>query len=152
MYLSADAIAKMEGTRKVHFLNPNAVRLNKSLGDAVGLRNIGVHLIAVEPGHHSTEYHAHYCEEECIYVLSGTGTAVIGDESHRIGPGDFIGCPANGIAHEMINDGKETLVCLVMGQRLPQDIADYPRLKKRLYRHSGEWDVVDFADLEHPKR
>jgi uncharacterized cupin superfamily protein len=64
MYLSAEAIAAMEGVRKVHYLNPDAVRINKSLGDAVGLKNIGVHLISVPPGHRSTEFHVHHYEEE----------------------------------------------------------------------------------------
>jgi uncharacterized cupin superfamily protein len=152
MYLSADAIAAMEGVRRVHYLNPEAVRINKALGDAVGLKNIGVHLIAVPPGHRSTEFHAHHYEEECIYVLSGGGTATVGEATHRIGAGDFIGCPTNDVAHEMINDGAEPLVCLVIGQRLLQDITDYPRRGKRLYRHSGEWDLVDLAQVEHPKR
>ena len=152
MYLSASAIAAMEGVRKVHFLNPAASRLTKSLGDAVGLKNIGVHLISVDPGHHSTEYHAHHAEEECIYVLSGRGLAVIGEQLQSIGPGDFIGCPANGIAHELINDGTEALECLVIGQRLAQDIADFPRLNKRLYRHNGQLDLVDKPDIEHIRR
>ena len=59
MYLSAKAIAEMPGQKKTHFLNDNAVRLNKSLGDAVGLKNIGVHIITVQPGHLSTEFHVH---------------------------------------------------------------------------------------------
>jgi len=150
--LSAQAIANMAGTHKTHFLNSNAVRLNKSLGDEVGLKNIGVHLITVQPGHHSTEFHVHLFEEECIYVLSGTGTATIGEQTHAIGSGDFIGCPLNGIAHCMKAEGFEPLVCLVIGQRLAQDVGDYPNLKKRLYRNNGEWNLVDHADIEHIKR
>jgi uncharacterized cupin superfamily protein len=152
MFLSARDIEALEGVRKVHYLNPAAVRLNKSLGDAVGLQHIGVHLISVDPGHQSTEYHSHRFEEECIYVLSGRGIAVLGEQLQAIGPGDFIGCPANGIAHELINDGVEPLVCLVMGQRLQHDITDYPRLDKRLYRNAGEWNLVNHDDIEHVKR
>lgn len=152
MYLSAAAIAAMSGTQKTHYLNSNAVRVNKSLGDAAGLRNLGVHLIEVPPGKRSTEFHVHHYEEECIYVLSGSGTATIGEATHRIGPGDFIGCPAGGPAHDMVNDGTEPLVCLVIGQRLGLDITDYPRLGKRLYRRGGEWDLVDHAAIVHPKR
>ncbi len=143
MYLSAQEIAALEGERKTHFLNPQAVRTDKSLGDAVGLRNLGVHLIEVPPGCYSTEYHAHHAEEECIYVLSGTGMATVGEQRYRIGPGDFIGCSANGVAHDMFNDGDHPLVCLVIGQRLPMDIADYPRLGKRLFRHFGQRTLVD---------
>lgn len=152
MYLSAKAIAEMAGQKKVHFLNEAAVRINKSLGDAVGLKNIGVHIISVLPGHYSTEHHVHLFEEECIYVLSGQGTAFIGQDAHPIGSGDFVGCPINGIAHSMQATGTEPLVCLVMGQRLKQDVADYPNLKKRLYRNSGEWNLVEHANIQHIKR
>lgn len=152
MYLSAAAIAALAPQRKVHFLNPAAVRLTRSLGDATGLKHLGVHLIEVAPGARSTEFHVHHYEEECIYVLAGRGTATLGEAVHRIGPGDFIGCPTNGAAHEMINDGDEPLVCLVIGQRLEQDVTDYPRLGKRLFRHSGEWDLAELANLEHPNR
>lgn len=147
MYLAAAAIAAMPAERRVHFLNPKAIRSNKSLGDATGMKHLGVHLITVAPGDRSTEFHVHHYEEECIYVLSGRATAVIGEESHAIGPGDFIGCPCNGVAHEMVNDGAEPLVCLVVGQRLTQDITDYPRRAKRLFRHSGKRDVVDHDQL-----
>ena len=41
--IRADEIAAMEGLAKTHFLNPNARRINKSLGDATGLTGIGVH-------------------------------------------------------------------------------------------------------------
>ena len=38
MYISAEKIAAMEGVRRVHNLNPAAIRIDKSLGDEVGLR------------------------------------------------------------------------------------------------------------------
>ncbi len=148
MYLSAQVIAAMEAVKRVHFLNESAIRDNKSIGDATGLKNLGVHLITIEPGHRSTEYHFHHYEEECVYVLSGHGTAVIGDQTYQIGPGDFLGHPINKVAHEMINDGTEPLVCLVIGQRLTQDITDYPRKGKRLYRHSGERSLVDLGAVK----
>src|SRR5215471_8116764 len=148
MHLSAEKIAAMEGIRRVHNLNPEAIRIDKSLGDEVGLKNIGIHLITIAPGDKSTELHSHRYEEEAIYVLSGHGTEVIGDETHKIGPGDFIGFPGGGSAHETINDGAEPLVCLVIGQRLAQDVVDYPRVGKRLYRNSGQRDLIDYASVE----
>jgi uncharacterized cupin superfamily protein len=48
----------------------------------------------------------------------------------------------------MINDGTDPLVCLVIGQRLTQDITDYPRKGKRLYRHSGERSLVDIEGIK----
>jgi uncharacterized cupin superfamily protein len=148
MYLSAGKIAAIQAVRRVHSLNPTAIRIDKSLGDEVGLKNIGIHLITIAPGDKSTEFHSHKYEEEAIYVLSGSGTEVIGDTTQKIGPGDFIGFPAGGVAHETMNDGTEPLVCLVIGQRLPQDVVDYPRRGKRLYRNSGQRDMVDYGSIE----
>lgn len=147
MYLSAAKIAAMEAVRRVHNLNPAAIRLDKSIGDEVGLKNIGVHLITIAPGDKSTEFHLHKYEEEAIYVLSGRGMELIGDETYPIGPGDFIGLPAAGPAHETVNNGTEPLVCLVIGQRLAQDVVDYPRKGKRLYRNSGQRDMVDHGNI-----
>jgi uncharacterized cupin superfamily protein len=148
MYISADAIAKLEGIRRVHQLNSSAIRTDKSIGDEVGLKNIGIHLITIAAGDKSTEFHSHKYEDEAIYVLSGHGTEIMGDQSQKIGPGDFIGFPAAGAAHETVNDGTEPLVCLVIGQRLSQDVVDYPRKGKRLYRNSGQRDMVDVAHVE----
>ncbi len=150
-HLSAKAIAAMDGLAKTHFLNENAKRINKSLGDATGLTDLGIHLIEVEPGHETTEFHVHYYEEEAVYVLSGTATAEIGDEEIAIGPGDFIGYRKGGLAHTIRNTGRETLRCLVIGQRLAQDVADYPRRGKRIYRNDGmPWDLADLDALQHP--
>lgn len=150
--ITAADIAAMAGEHKTHFLNPNAVRINKSLGDAVGLSRIGVHVIYVEPGRDTTEYHIHHFEDECVYVLSGSATAIIGSDRYKIGPGDFIGLPRNTVAHNIINDGDETLICLVMGQRLEQDVSDYPHQGKRLYRNNGEWNLVDHAQIIDPRK
>ena len=49
-YLTRTEIAKMYGENKVHFLNPQARRRNKSLGDAAGLVALGVHLIEIPIG------------------------------------------------------------------------------------------------------
>jgi uncharacterized cupin superfamily protein len=138
----------MEGVRRIHQLNSAAIRIDKSLGDEVGLKNVGIHLITIAPGDKSTEFHTHKYEEEAIYVLSGRGTEIMGETSQRIGPGDFIGFAAGGPAHETVNDGTEPLVCLVIGQRLAQDVVDYPRKGKRLYRNSGQRDMIDLAEVE----
>jgi uncharacterized cupin superfamily protein len=148
MYLSAEAITAMKGEQRIHSVNPAAKRINKSLGDPAGLKNLGVHLMTVAPGDRSSEYHCHRYEDEAIYVLSGHGTAVIGEDRYQIGPGDFLGFPGGGPAHETINDSNEPLVCLVIGQRLAQDVVDYPRAGKRLYRNSGQRDMVDYPHIQ----
>ena len=76
-------IEAMEGLAKTHFLNANAQRINKSLGDVVGLKNMGFHIIEVNPGHESTEYHVHQHEEECVYILAGRATVTIDEVDHE---------------------------------------------------------------------
>lgn len=149
--MTAQDIAAMEGLSKTHFLNPGARRINKSLGDATGLTGIGVHLIEVAPDDESTEYHVHHHEDECVYVLSGTATATVGDADYPIGPGDFIGYRKGGLAHTIRNTGAHPLKMLVIGQRLPHDVGDYPRLGKRIYRNAGmDVDLVDIDMVAHP--
>ncbi len=150
--LKAADIAAMVGLAKTHFLNPNAKRINKSLGDATGLTGLGIHIIEVEPGCDTTEVHVHYFEDEAVYILSGTGTAEIGDEFHAIEAGDFIGYRKGGLPHGIRNTGSETLRILVIGQRLPQDVADYTHKGKRIYRNEGmAWDLADLDALDHPQ-
>ncbi|QFU07252.1 Cupin domain protein [Rhodobacteraceae bacterium THAF1] len=149
--LTADAIAAMEGTAKTHSPNDRARRVNKSLGDATGLSGIGVHLIEVSPGDLTTEHHVHYHEDECVYVLSGTATMVIGDAQIPIGPGDVIGHPKGGAAHHIENTGTEPFRALVIGERAAHDVGDYPRLGKRIFRSAGlPWTVADMDDLTFP--
>lgn len=144
-------IEEMEGLSKTHYLNDNAVRVNKSLGDLTGLKGFGFHIIEVPPNRESTEFHSHKFEDECVYVLSGSATAQIGFEEFEISEGDFIGYRANGLAHTILNTGNEVLRCIVVGERLAHDVADYPKLNKRLYRNKGEiWDLVDINNVQHP--
>lgn len=150
--ITAEEIEAMNGLDKAHFLNANAKRNNKSLGDLTGLTGFGFHIIEVEPTCESTEYHMHYFEDECVYVLQGNATAYIGDETFQIKTGDFIGYRKGGLAHTIKNTGSETLRCIVVGERLPHDMGDYPHKKKRIYRNAGmKWNLVDYDDIEEPK-
>ncbi|MEM7241060.1 MAG: cupin domain-containing protein [Pseudomonadota bacterium] len=149
--LKAGDIAAMDGLHKIHFINPEAERINKSLGDHTGLTGLGFHIIEVPSGKASTEYHKHYFEDECAYVLSGKGMTEIEDEMFEIGPGDFIAYPKDGPAHRIINTSDAVLRCIVVGERLAHDVGDYPRMGKRIYRNAGQdWDLVDIDVIDHP--
>ena len=144
-------IEEMEGLKKVHFLNPEAQRINKSLGDLTGLSGFGFHIIEVPPGKESTECHVHYYEDECTYILEGQGEVILDGKAHKVAAGDFIGYRAGGLAHMMVNTGDSVLKCIVVGQRLAHDVGDYPNQKKRIYRNAGmPWDVVDLPNVTHP--
>ncbi|MGU7771906.1 cupin domain-containing protein [Burkholderia sp. MR1-5-21] len=146
--LKAADIANMEPDRSVHGLNGDAVRLKKHLGDLTGLTQLGVLQVTLMPGHGSAEYHRHHYEEECVYVLSGNGTATIGESDYAVGPGDFLGFPRGGDAHTLVNTGDVPLVLLVAGQRLEHDICDYPRIGKRLFLAGKREALVDLPDGE----
>jgi len=68
--LTKEEIEQTAGVAKTHFLNDNAKRSNKSLGDLTGLTGFGFHIIEVQPGHESTEFHKHYHEDECEAHIS----------------------------------------------------------------------------------
>ena len=141
--LTAVDIAAMSAKASVHDLNPNAVRHKKSVGDAVGLTQLGALIITIMPGHESSEYHRHLYEEECLYILSGHGEATIGDQVCSVGAGDFLGFARGGPAHVLTNTGNEPLVFFVVGHRLEHDVCDYPRKGVRLYIAGKDEAYVD---------
>lgn len=149
--VTKEEIEAFAGVQKTHFLNGNARRLNKSLGDLTGLSGLGFHIIEIQPGHESTELHRHYHEDECVFILEGTAEATIGDKKYSVKAGDFIGYRAGGESHALKNNGNALLKCIVVGQRLDHDVADYPNLKKRIYRNKGlKWNLVDMDNIVEP--
>ena len=145
--LQAAAIASMDGKTKTHLVNANAIRSAKNIGEATGLRNLGVQVMTVLPGNESTEYHRHLYEEQCFYILSGSATAIIDEKSYPIAPGDFLGFAPKGAAHTFVNTGSEPLVFLAARQMLEQDACDYPRRGKRLYMTGDQEALVDFSQI-----
>jgi len=150
--VTKEEIEQFEGISKTHFLNDNAKRINKSLGDITGLSGFGFHIIEIQPGHESTELHKHYHEDECVYVLEGSVEAQIGNELYSVKAGDFIGYRAGGEAHALRNNADTVLKCIVIGQRLEHDVGDYPKLNKRIYRQKNmPWNLVDIENIHEPK-
>lgn len=146
--LKAADIQAIPEEARVHALDPASVRHTRSLGDAVGLATIGVHLVRLKSGKTSSVYHFHHHDEEWIYILSGCGVAEIGDEKFEVGPADFMGFVAGSLPHSLTNPNPEDLVYLVGGNRLPFDICDYPRIRKRRYRINGKSEFVSWESLE----
>lgn len=147
-HLTAAALSALPSAQNIHPLNSEARRQISSPGDATGLTALGINIFEVASGDKSTEYHVHAREDEAVYVLSGTGTARTGDDTYTIHAGDFIGYPKGGPAHEIRNTGDVPLRLLVIGQRLEEDVVDYPDQGKRLYRCAGRPnDLVDVAHI-----
>jgi uncharacterized cupin superfamily protein len=126
-----------------HPWNPESLMRGTQLARSVGLKRIGVNLIRVPAGKESFAYHSHQHEEEWIYVLSGRALALIDDVEYEVGPGDFIGFPAPSVAHHLRNPGPDELVYLVGGENRDNEIADFPKLGKRIVRRGKDVEVVD---------
>lgn len=144
--LTSAQIDDLDEVAHVHQFNDNAVRHTRSLGDVLGLTSLGVHLVRLEQGRDSTQFHFHHVDEEFLYILSGRGIAEIGNERCEVGPGDFMAFSKGSLPHAMHNPHEEDLVYLMAGNRNAIDICDYPRIGRRMYRIDG---AKQYVDLEH---
>jgi uncharacterized cupin superfamily protein len=93
-------------------------------------------------------YHSHYREEEWIYILPGCGIAEIYDQEFEVRPGDFLGFPTPAVAHHLKNSGDEDLVYLMGGETLEVEVAEFPRLEKRMLRRGDAIEIYDFSDAK----
>ncbi|WP_156255519.1 cupin domain-containing protein [Sandarakinorhabdus oryzae] len=66
---------------------------------------MSVMVVDVPPGG-GVPPHSHAAEEEGYYLLSGTLDLMVGNETHRLGPGDFGHVPP-GTLHGYANPGRE---------------------------------------------
>lgn len=131
-----------------HPWNPNSELKGFQLGRRVGLKRTGVNFVRVPPGKESFVYHSHHREEEWIYILSGHGVAEIDEEEFEVNPGDFIGFPTPSVAHHLKNTGDEDLVYLTGGENLDVEIADFPRLGKRMLRYEDSVEIYNCSDAK----
>ncbi|MSP62563.1 MAG: cupin domain-containing protein [Myxococcales bacterium] len=82
------------------------------------------------PGKRSFPMHVHHVTEEAMYVLSGHAKVRTPDGETAIGPGDWVSFPPGGPAHQLINDGSETMVYLAMSAASGADLVEYPDSEK----------------------
>lgn len=131
-----------------HPWNPNSQLFGVRLSSLAGLSRVGVSWVRVPAGKESFVYHSHEREEEWIYVLSGRGVAEIDEEIYEVGSGDFMGFPTPSVAHHLRNPFEEDLVYLVGGECVDVEVADFPRLGKRMIRRGYDVEIYDTADAQ----
>jgi uncharacterized cupin superfamily protein len=108
------------------FRSRMAKRERRSLGDAFGLTNFGVNLTRLEPGGESALMHRHSKQDEFVYVLEGNPTLVTDRGEELLRPGQCVGFPKGGLAHQLVNRSASDALYLEIGDRTPGDAADYP--------------------------
>lgn len=91
-----------------------------------------VEILRIPPGKTPYPYHLHSAQWEFYHVISGNGAARHENGTTPIAPGDAFIFPP-GKPHQLINDGSEDLIILV--------IADNPIGESGYYPDSGKWLV-----------
>ncbi len=87
------------------------------LTDLVGLEKLGISYEVLLPESRSSFPHAHTMEEEFVYVISGTAKLWLNGHIRELKAGDWAGfSPQEMRAHTVINDLKEPLKMLVVGE------------------------------------
>lgn len=131
-----------------HPFNPNSEICGTHLSSITGLVRTGVSLVSVPVGKESFAYHSHHCEEEWLYILSGTGIAEIDGVEHEVSKGDFMGFPTPSVAHHLRNSGGEDLVYLMGGESRDTEIADFPKHGKRMVRRGATIEIYDVSSAQ----
>lgn len=132
-----------------HPWNANSELYGTHISRLAGLQRTGISLVRLAPGRESFVYHLHHREEEWIYILSGEGTAEIDGREYSVGPGDFMGFPTPSVGHHLRNTGTGDLTYLMGGENREYEIADFPRLNKRMIRRGETVEIYDL-DAGHP--
>lgn len=145
--LTQSDIAGIPEVKHIHPFNEQAIRHTVSLSDIIGITKFGLHLVRVEPGDETTQHHYHEELDEFIYVLSGELSLRYGDEQYQLNAGDFVGFPAQGTAHSMVNNSNTDAVYLMGGNRPDIDICHYPDIHRKMYTMYGKREFVDLEDL-----
>lgn len=128
-----------------HPWNPKSLLVGTHLSKLGGLQRAGVSIVRIPAGHESFAYHAHHREEEWVYVLSGRAITEIDGTDYEVGPGDFLAFPTPSVAHHLRNPFADDLVYLMGGENRDFDVADFPRLGKRMLKMNGEAIIYDLG-------
>ena len=102
-------------------------REKRALGDAFGLRTVGVNLTVLPPGKESAMRHWHTREDELVYVLEGEVVLRTDHGEEVLTPGMVVGFAAgDGNGHQLVNRSPHPATYLEISNRDAEDVAEYP--------------------------
>jgi uncharacterized cupin superfamily protein len=145
--LTASDIAQREQPFS-HPWNPKSHLIGMQLSRALGLKRTGVSIARIPPGKESFVYHSHQREEEWLYILSGRGIAEIDGAEMEVGAGDFMAFPTPSVAHHLKNPFDQALVYLMGGENHDMEIADFPKLGRRMLRNGENIEIYNASDAK----
>ena len=125
------------------FASRMAGREKHPLGDLFGLANFGVNLTRLAPDAVSSLRHAHSRQDEFVYILQGRPTLHT-DEGHiQLAPGMCAGFRAGtGNAHHLVNETRQEVVYLEVGDRTAGDEGSYPDDDLKALLVDGQWAFI----------
>jgi uncharacterized cupin superfamily protein len=95
------------------------------VGVLLGLYRLGATLHVVPPGKTASPFHRHHTSDEMFVILSGVADYRLGDKHLKVKPGDCLGAPAGGLAHQIINTGSEPLRYIAFSNNEIADVVEY---------------------------
>lgn len=99
----------------------------KQLGAASGGKKLGCSMFRVPVGKAAYPFHAHFGNEEAIYILEGEGLARIGEDRVNVAAGDYLALPVGPEAgHQLTNCGSTDLVYLCFSTMIEPEVVLYP--------------------------
>lgn len=122
------------------------------IGQQIGSERIGVSLWEVPVGEKAYPYHFHLAEEEVLVVLEGRPALRTPEGVRRLARGEVVRFPTGeGGAHQLWNEGPETVRLLALSTHGAPDVVIYPDSQKlgaaeRPPRGDGRKHYFRFAD------
>ena len=118
-------------------------RQKHPLGDLFGLTNFGVNLTKLAPQAASALRHAHTKQDEFVYILQGHPTLHTDEGRTRLSPGMCAGFKAGkGNGHRLLNETKEEIIYLEIGDRTAGDEGSYPDDDLQALLVDGKWKFM----------
>ena len=103
----------------------------KGLTDKAPNSGIGCSMFRVSPGKSAFPKHAHLTNDESVFVLSGTGTMIVGDSEFVVKQGDYIPLPkGEDGAHKLVNTSNADIEYLCFSTKATPEVVIYPDSNK----------------------
>lgn len=79
-------------------------------------------------------------------MLSGTAVTTVDGREYTLHEGDFVAFPTPSVAHIMANRTDQEITYVMGGDNLPDEVADFPTLDRRMVKLSNEISIYRLSD------
>lgn len=120
--------------RDEHDQQPSVYQcLDAEVGFVIGARQLGYRVSTLPPGHRFCPLHSHAREEELFFVLDGSPSVRMLDETVTCRKGDFIALPVGETGtHQLLNESDAPATVLLLARNELPEVCYYPDSDKVL--------------------